>query len=187
MKNMSSFTPAKRVVHGLAALTAALVLVGCGSSVKLDEAPVSERTGAPVDQAGANAGGVGSRSVTGVEADALKAGQPPANLARIIYFDFDEFTIRPEFTPVLEGHARFLKADAKRKVVLEGHADERGGREYNLALGQKRSEAVRRSLSLMGVSEAQLEAVSFGEEKPANPGNDEAAFSQNRRVELSYR
>jgi peptidoglycan-associated lipoprotein len=88
---------------------------------------------------------------------------------------------------VIEGHARFLNADRQRRVVLEGHTDERGGREYNLALGQKRADAVRRALSVLGVGESQMESVSFGKEKPANMGSDEFAFSQNRRVELSYR
>jgi peptidoglycan-associated lipoprotein len=80
-----------------------------------------------------------------------------------------------------------LKADAKRRVVLQGHTDERGGREYNLALGQKRAEAVRRQLTILGVSDAQQEAVSFGKEKPAAMGSDEASFAKNRRVELTYR
>ena len=85
------------------------------------------------------------------------------------------------------GGLRYLNANKTARVSLEGHTDERGGREYNLALGQKRAEAVRRSLSLLGVSESQMEAVSFGEEKPAQAGADEAAFSKNRRVEITYR
>ena len=88
---------------------------------------------------------------------------------------------------MIDGNARFLNADANRKVVVEGHTDERGGREYNLALGQKRAEAVRRSLNLLGVQDSQVEAVSFGKEKPAAEGANEAAYSQNRRAELSYR
>ena len=87
----------------------------------------------------------------------------------------------------MEGNARFIKADPARKVTVEGHTDERGGREYNLALGQKRAEAVRRSLNLLGVSDSQVEAVSYGEEKPASVGHDESAYSQNRRAEISYR
>ncbi|GAB3188927.1 peptidoglycan-associated lipoprotein Pal [Hydrogenophaga aquatica] len=174
-------------------LLAALVLAGCGSSVKLDEnVPVTDRTAVPVGQAGNGAGGAGStgvdqRSVTGVQADSQMPGQPPQNLSRVIYFDYDDFTVRPEFAATLEGHARFLTSDRQRRVVLEGHTDERGGREYNLALGQKRSEAVRRALSLLGVSDVQMEPVSFGEEKPARVGTDEESYRLNRRVELSYR
>ncbi len=179
---------------GLAGLLVAALLAGCGSSVKLDDnVPVSDRTGVPAGAvggaqgAGANAGGVGQRGVVGVEAGAQTAGQPPQNLSRVIYFDYDDFAVRGEFTAVLEGHARFLNADRQRRVVLEGHTDERGGREYNLALGQKRADAVRRSLVLLGVADAQLESVSFGKEKPANTGTDGEAYRQNRRVERNYR
>ncbi|WP_180684318.1 peptidoglycan-associated lipoprotein Pal [Tepidicella baoligensis] len=188
-------TGATRWRQAAAVLVAAVALVGCGSSVKLDEdVPVSDRTGVPVQPGGGMAsegtgttGAVDQRSVTGVQAGVEQVGQAPANLPRLIYFDFDDYTVKPEFMPVLEGHARFLNADRQRRVVLEGHTDERGGREYNLALGQKRADAVRRSLALLGVSEQQMESVSFGKEKPANPGSDEEAHRQNRRVELSYR
>lgn len=174
----------------------ALALAGCGSNVKLDEVPVSDRTGTPVGEMGgaAGAGGAGNggnalpqSQVAGVQVANDAAGQPPASLARVVYFDYDSYTVKPEFAALLEGHARFLNANKSRRVVLEGNTDERGGSEYNLALGQKRAEAVRRSLTLLGVSDAQLEAVSFGKEKPANPGSTEEAYSQNRRVELSYR
>ena len=174
-------------------LCAALLLAACGSNVNLSEdVPVQDRTAVPVQQVGiapapAATDAVDQRAVAPVQAGTTAIGQPPAHLARLVFFDFDEYTIRPEFMPLLEGHARFLSTERQRRVALEGHTDERGGREYNLALGQKRAEAVRRSLALLGVSDAQMEAVSFGEEKPANAGSDEAAHSQNRRVELVYR
>jgi peptidoglycan-associated lipoprotein len=107
--------------------------------------------------------------------------------SRVIYFDYDSFAIRQEFQSVIEAHAKFIKSDKNRKVVIEGHTDERGGREYNLALGQKRAEAVRRALSVLGVPDAQVEAVSFGKEKPAVLGSSEAALEKNRRAEISYR
>jgi peptidoglycan-associated lipoprotein len=88
---------------------------------------------------------------------------------------------------LVESNARLIKADKNRKVVIEGHTDERGGREYNLALGQKRAEAVRRALVLLGVADSQLEAVSFGKEKPMATGSDEASLAKNRRAEISYR
>ena len=93
----------------------------------------------------------------------------------------------PRHKAVIDAHARYLKADRSRKVVLEGHTDERGGREYNLALGQKRADAVRRALALLGVQDAQMESVSYGKEKPAVQGSGEEAWSRNRRVELVYR
>jgi len=186
----ASISSGRRWAQWLACATVAAALVGCGSSVKLDEVPVTDRSGTPVQPGGAGSGagtGADSRGVAPVSVAPGQIGQPPASLSRTIYFDFDSFTVRPEFAATLEGHARFLNADRSRSVVLEGHTDERGGREYNLALGQKRAESVRRALSLLGVSDSQMEAVSFGKEKPANPGTTEEAFSQNRRVELSYR
>jgi peptidoglycan-associated lipoprotein len=180
-----------RWTAGVAVAVTAFALVGCGSSVKLDEgAPVSDRTGAALGGAGAGGAqgsGVSQSNVTGVQAGTQGVGQPPQNLSRVVYFDFDDYTVRSEFTPVLEGHAKFLNADRKRRVVLEGHTDERGGREYNLALGQKRAEAVQRALSVLGVQEAQLEAVSFGKEKLAKSGSDDDSHRLNRRVEMSYR
>mgnify|MGYP002720417524 FL=1 len=104
-----------------------------------------------------------------------------------MYFDYDSFVIRPEFQSVIEAHAKYLNANKGRKVTLEGNTDERGGREYNLALGQKRAEAVRKALLLLGVSDNQLEAVSFGKEKLAAQGGSEEAMAKNRRTEISYR
>jgi peptidoglycan-associated lipoprotein len=104
-----------------------------------------------------------------------------------VYFDFDSYSIKPEFQSVIDAHARYVKAAPGRKVMIEGHTDERGGREYNLALGQKRAEAVRRAMGLLGVPDSQMEAVSFGKEKPAAQGHGEEAHAQNRRAELSYR
>lgn len=118
-------------------------------------------------------------------ADAGMAG--PANAAKVIYFDYDSYIVKPEFQAVIEAHAQFLKSSQRAKVSLEGHTDERGSREYNLALGQKRADSVRQSLTLLGVSAAQIESVSFGEEKPAVAGSDEAAYAKNRRAEFFYK
>ncbi|MFO1193149.1 MAG: peptidoglycan-associated lipoprotein Pal [Rhodoferax sp.] len=182
------------------------LLVGCGSSVKLDDVAVEDRSATPVaGQAGAGtAAGTGAAgSGTSAQAsgnavtstpiapvtvgNAAGAAAPPPAGARTVYFDYDSFAIKPEFVPVIEAQARYLKADPKRHAAVEGHTDERGGREYNLALGQKRAEAVRRALGLLGVADAQVEAVSFGKEKPAVSGSDEAAMAKNRRAEINYR
>jgi peptidoglycan-associated lipoprotein len=135
-------------------------LAACGSSVKLDEAPVEDRntTGTGQTNPEGAGSGVDPRGVTGVQVPGMDSQQPAA-LARIVYFDYDSFEVRAEFNAALEANARYLKANPTRKVALEGHTDERGGREYNLALGQKRAEAVRRSMSLLGVTEAQMEPV----------------------------
>ena len=103
-----------------------------------------------------------------------------------IYFDYDQYDIQPQYRPLIESHARFLRQRPQTKMTLQGHGDERGSREYNLALGQKRSEAVRKMLLLQGVRDGQVEAISFGEEKPAASGHDESAYSQNRRSEFAY-
>lgn len=113
-------------------------------------------------------------------------GLGPQSFAKVVYFDYDSYVIKPEAIQSIEAHARYLKANTTRKLKIAGHADERGGSEYNLALGQKRAEVVRKSLTLLGASDAQMEAVSFGKEKPAVVGNDESAYSKNRRAELSY-
>jgi peptidoglycan-associated lipoprotein len=176
--------------HSMAARMGALVIIAalgaCSSGVKLDEAPVEDRNAGTATGSGAAGSGADSRVVTPVEVTGSEMKQPDS-MARIVYFDYDSFEVRADYAATLEANARYLKADSSRRLALEGHTDERGGREYNLALGQKRAEAVRRSLSLLGVSESQMEPVSFGEEKPAEFGFDEASFAKNRRVELTYR
>jgi peptidoglycan-associated lipoprotein len=173
-----------------------LALAAC-TNIPLEDVPVQDRAGTSVsalqagNAAGGSASGAGGGNVTGggvagVEVAGMNKAQPSA-LDRIVYFDFDSFEIRPEFASVLEANARYLAADNSRRLALEGHTDERGGREYNLALGQKRAEAVRRAMGLLGVKDAQMEAVSFGEEKPSLGGLDETALAKNRRVELTYR
>jgi peptidoglycan-associated lipoprotein len=104
-----------------------------------------------------------------------------------VYFDFDSYVVKDEFRPVIEANAKRLAADRKKRLVVEGHTDERGGSEYNLALGQKRAEAVVKSLVTLGAAENQLEAVSFGKERPAVQGSDESAWAKNRRAELKDR
>jgi peptidoglycan-associated lipoprotein len=176
----------KRMFVGLAV---AVALAGC-SSVPLSDVPVEDKSAAAVGtQPGGGPGAGGAQSsVAPVVTDSpggTVAG--PANVSRLIYFDYDSYVIKPEFQNLVEAHARFLKSNNDRRVAIEGHTDERGGREYNLALGQRRAEAVRRALVLLGVADNRLEAVSFGKEKPAAPGSDEASWAQNRRAELVYR
>jgi peptidoglycan-associated lipoprotein len=176
------------------AVMAALSVAGCSSAVKLDEtAPIDQRNGiaaGPAAGAGAGAAAASERPVAQVTLDATRdPTQDPNNplSRRSIYFDFDSFTIREEFRPLIELHARYLVANKNRQVVVQGNTDERGSREYNLALGQKRAEAVRRALLALGVADGQVEAVSLGEEKPKATGSDEASWAENRRSDLSYR
>ena len=175
----------------LTACAVAAVLAGCASGVKLDDVPVENRSGVNVQPGGAGGTAPGRATESAVTpVDAVpRPGDTmgPASVARIIYFDYDSYSIKPEFQNLIESHARFLKSNGARKVVVEGHTDERGGREYNLALGQRRAEAVRRSLGLLGIGDNQVEAVSFGKEKPAANGSDESSWAQNRRAEIAYR
>lgn len=173
----------------LLALGVSVLIAGCGSEVKLDEVPVVDKSGTSVTQPGSEGTGAGVAGGGVTSVDIGNTAQPAAAPAgpRIVYFDYDSFVIKPEFQSLIETHARFIKASKEKKVLLQGHTDERGGHEYNLALGQKRAEAVRSALGLLGVVDAQMEAVSFGKEKPAVLGSDEAAMAKNRRVEISYR
>jgi peptidoglycan-associated lipoprotein len=113
-------------------------------------------------------------------------GAAPAGVANVIYFDFDQSDIRPEFASLITAHARHLAGSGATKVRLEGHTDERGSREYNIALAERRAQAVRRALMLQGAGDGQLTTVSYGEERPAAEGADETAYEQNRRVEIVY-
>jgi peptidoglycan-associated lipoprotein len=164
-----------------------IALVGCGSSVKLDDktAPVDDRAAAGAAGAGAGANGSQVGQINSGEIDPLN--DPSSPLAkRSIYFDFDSYTIRAEYRATVEAHARYLISNRERKLVVQGNTDDRGSREYNLALGQKRAEAVRKALITLGATENQLEAVSFGEEKPRATGSDEASWAENRRADLAY-
>ena len=194
-----------------AGVLAAVLLAGCGSTVKLDETPIESRT--PVAVNAAAAGGTaaavgksaaGQTSATAAQSQVATVSLPSAggggtaaaspvaggglgSLGRLVYFDFDSFAVDAKYTGLIEGHARQLAANRNKRLVIEGHTDERGGREYNLALGQKRAAAVAKSLALLGATDAQVEAVSFGKERPASEGHDEEAWAQNRRAEIKDR
>ena len=173
------------------AIAVAALVAGCSSGVDLDNVPVEDKSGSALPTTGANganSGNTGQSAVAGVDlSQSGRDGAGPVGVARVVYCDYDSYVIRSDYQSLIEAHARFIKSSPARKVMLEGHTDDRGGREYNLALGQKRAEAVSRALGLLGVPSTQIEAVSFGKEKPAAPGNNEDAYAQNRRVELSYR
>ena len=105
---------------------------------------------------------------------------------RSIYFEYDQFVINDEYKATVELHAKYLQANRTLRVTLQGNTDERGTREYNIALGQKRADAVKKLMVLLGASEVQIETVSFGKEKPRNMGHDEPAWAENRRDEIIY-
>ncbi len=154
---------------------ASLALVGC-SSVPLDEEAKAGSTVAEMTESEAAA-----------KAAAEQAAQEAATANQSVYFAFDSYSVDAQYLPVIEKHARRMIAQPAAQVVLEGNTDSRGSREYNLALGQKRSEAVKQRLQLLGIPASRIEAVSFGREKPKAAGENEESWAQNRRVDFSYR
>jgi peptidoglycan-associated lipoprotein len=180
----------KQVLRSTAISGVVVLLAACGSNVKLDDTPVESRTGTTPQASSTTprtAQGSGAGSSTVAPVAIAGGGATSAGLGRVVYFDYDSFTVKEDFRSLIESHAKVLATNKSKRMLVEGHTDERGGREYNLALGQKRAEAVAKSLALLGASEAQLEAVSFGKERPVAAGSDESAWAQNRRAELKDR
>ena len=174
--------------HLLTAIAVAS-LAAC-SSVKLDDkAPVESRTGATVGSGtGSGAGSAGSSQTRVAPVDVTGTSNINySNLPRVVYFDFDSYVVKDDYRPVIEANAQALSGNRKMHMAVEGHTDDRGSSEYNLALGQRRAEAVVKSLTLLGADTSQLEAVSFGKERPAVQGENEEAWAKNRRAELNYR
>jgi peptidoglycan-associated lipoprotein len=156
-------------------LSSILLLGACSSSVKLDDqAKVEDKSD--------------TRAVSTVNTGSVDPLNDPKGVLakRSVYFDYDSYIVKDEYKSVVDAHSQYLVKNKTRKIVIQGNTDERGGREYNLALGQKRAEAVRKSMSLLGVSEQQMEAVSFGKEKPKAPGSNEEAWAENRRADIVY-
>ena len=205
-----------RGLKSVASIAALVLLAACSTVKLDDQAPVEDRVAksnsaasgaasSAIPGAGAKASSAkdaaakeaAAREAAAKEAAAREAAaaaaakdplNDPANILskRSVYFDFDSFSIKDEFKSVVEAHGKFLAGNPERKVIIQGNTDERGGSEYNLALGQKRAEAVRRALSLAGARDSQMEAVSFGKEKPKATGSTEEAWAQNRRADIVY-
>ena len=173
-----------------------ILSIGLTACVRDSSTIPTEAAGDASDSAAENGGadGPGSASTTSIDPDGnlnvtrIEPGDGDGPLSRlVIYFDFDRSEIRSDFNDLLQAHGAFLADNTDRQVRLEGHADERGSREYNIGLGEQRAQAVRRVLMLQGASADQLGTVSYGEERPAALGSDENSYSLNRRVELVYR
>jgi peptidoglycan-associated lipoprotein len=193
----------------ISVLIAGVMLSACGTTET--KAPIEDHsggaattsapaapTGSQVETRGLAAGAtdqsqaLDGNNMYGIEgvsaADAAKLKDPNSPLSkRIVYFDFDKSTIKPDARPLIEAHAQFLKNHAQAKVILQGNTDERGSREYNMALGQRRADSVKQAMAVLGVKDDQMETITFGEEKPAAEGHDEAAWQQNRRAEIRYK
>ena len=163
------------------ALLSALI-VGCSST------PVDETSGAPVESRNGSSG-VASVTAGGLDSRGLprELTDPKSILSkRSIYFDYDKFEVRAEYKDLVAAHAKFLANNRQFKMLIQGNTDERGSREYNLALGQKRADAIKKQLVLLGAREDQVESVSLGEEKPKNTAQNEAAWAENRRGDMLY-
>jgi peptidoglycan-associated lipoprotein len=176
---------ARKTCFALAA--ASLFVVACASNT-----PPADTGAAPPSASGTPAAGTGSvaaKNQPGQRTPSQPGAQPTLKGVpgqRSVYYDFDRSDVKPEFRPAIEAHARYLHEHADARVTIEGNGDERGSREYNLALGQKRAEAVQRMMRLSGAADGQIEAVSFGEEKPKALGHDETSWAENRRSDVVY-
>ena len=186
MLNVNTHTFQRSLVGALA--VAAFALAGCATKTPLNEAPVESRDALNANGGALGGAGTGQTPQSSVANVNLSTGRDvPTGAGRIVYFDFDSFVVKDEFNAVVENNAKALAGNRQRRVMVEGHTDERGGREYNLALGQKRAEAVVRAMSLVGAQDSQMEAVSYGKEKPAVQGSNEEAWAKNRRAEIKDR
>jgi peptidoglycan-associated lipoprotein len=170
----------------LLSLALASLLAACGSQEVKKDVPVADRTTGTQQPAS-----TGTTSTTTPTQQPTIAGNPlkdPANILskRSVYFDFDSNAVKDEFRPLVQAHSKYMVDKKDAKIRIEGNCDERGSREYNLALGQRRAEAVKKTMTVLGVAESRIETVSFGEEKPADPGHDEAAWAKNRRADIKY-
>jgi len=166
----------------------ALAAAACASNDKKDSATVTDKsTAVPSTTAS-----TGSSSTTRTQPSQPMAGNPLTDpnsplSKRSVYFDYDSNSVKDEYRNLVQAHSRYMTADKRdSRMRIEGNCDERGSREYNLALGQRRAEAVKRMMTVMGVTDGRIETVSYGEEKPMAPGHDESAWSQNRRADIKY-
>jgi len=170
------------MVKYLAISAMVAVLAACSSAVPLNDKPtVESKTGT------APGSGDGRAVPTVTPGDDDPLNDPQGVLAkRSVYFDYDSYTVKSEYRELVQNHAKYLVANPNRKVVIQGNTDERGGAEYNLALGQRRADAVKTLMLALGVKEGQIETVSFGKEKPKATGSNEAAYAENRRSDIAY-
>ena len=176
----------KKAFVSIAVLLAA---AGCASKETQTEAGVTDRsTGVQTPSASGTQGTI-TRPITSGTITGDPLHDPNSPLAkRSVYFDFDSNSVKDEYRPLIQAHSGYLSRDKRdARIRIEGNCDERGSREYNLALGQRRAESVKKMMTVLGVGDSRIETVSYGEEKPVAPGHDEAAWAQNRRADIKYR
>jgi peptidoglycan-associated lipoprotein len=171
----------------LTAAAASLYLTGCTTTPTEEQKPAPTEERKPVE-GGAEPRGVAPVDVTKGQQLGSSALKDPSSILskRSIYYDFDKFDVKEEYRPLIEAHAKYLRDNPGAKMLIQGNTDERGAREYNVGLGQRRSDGVKRMMMLLGAKEAQIESVSLGEEKPKSEGHNEEAWAQNRRCDILY-
>jgi len=173
-----------------AGLAVVAFLAGCQTTPTPEKAPVEERT----PSTAAPGTGAGTAGTTTPEVSGSAAGttgnplRDPRNILyrRSVFFDYDSYAVKDEYKPLIEAHAKYLQSNRSARMTIQGNTDERGSREYNIALGQRRADTVKRMMLLLGATESQIDTVSFGKEKPKNPGHDEGAWAENRRDDVVY-
>ena len=186
--------------HNLVILTlAAVFAAGCSTQPSQPTAPIDDRTTSSgtattpgATTAGTGSGGVSGTTVPGGGSAGGAGGSsvlrdPNSILSkRSVFFEFDSFSVNDQYRPLVEAHGRYLAGNRSARATIQGNTDERGSREYNIALGQRRADSIKRMMTLLGAQDAQVETVSFGKEKPRNPGHDESSWAQNRRGDIVH-
>ena len=170
----------------LVALAVAAALSGCATTPEEQTAAAATPPSTRTTPGASTSTGPGSRAAVPPVAVARGAQDSRPDLKRSVYYEFDKYDVKPEYRALLQSHAAWLKANPQARITIEGNADEQGSREYNIALGQRRADAVKRMMVLLGAQEIQIETVSFGKEKPRREGHDETSWTENRRVDIVH-
>jgi len=166
-----------------AALVVAAALCGCASTSESPQGTMTTGAASPDGQQPSSLSSPG-RAQPGNPGQAMSAPRQEASARRSVYYEFDGYEVKPEYRGLVEEHAKYLRQNPQARITIEGNADERGSREYNVALGQRRAESVMKMMRVLGAAESQIEAVSFGEEKPRAQAHDDAAWAENRRSDF---
>ncbi len=168
-------------------IAVAALLAGCQQNPPAEKSAAVEERNVNAGQATQPSTGATSSGVTGTTAQGNPLRDPRSILSkRSVFFDFDSYAVKDDFKPLIDAHGKYLQGNRSAKMTIQGNCDERGSREYNIALGQRRADAVKRMMLLSGATDQQIETVSFGKEKPRNPGHDEGAWAENRRDDIVY-
>jgi peptidoglycan-associated lipoprotein len=181
---MSRIQPRNYLWAGVAI---AALLAGCQQNPPAEKSATVEERNVNTGQTTQSSSGTTSSGATGTAMTGNPLRDPRSILSkRNVYFDFDSYTVKDDFKPLIDAHGKYLQGNRSAKMTIQGNCDERGSREYNIALGQRRADAVKRMMLLDGATDQQIETVSFGKEKPRNQGHDEGAWAENRRDDIVY-